>query len=124
MKWKPATARMSLYVVAAAVLLTGLGCAVLIHFTVDAHSGNTFVQDFENSKRYRHDLEVIGGKMNVLMDQFCRWFAGLWQGKSLAVTVAWLTVAISFGIFLIARHLPSEPATGGRPESDCSAGSP
>lgn len=116
MKWKPATTRMTLYIVAAAVLLTGLCCAALIHLSTEPDSGNTLVQNFENSKRYRHDLEVIGGKMNVLMDQFCRWFASLWEGRSLAVTITWLTLVISLGVFLLARHLPSEIGIHGQSE--------
>ena len=33
----------------------------------------------EDSKLYRHNLEVYGGKLNVIMDDFRRWFVGLWQ---------------------------------------------
>lgn len=124
MKWRPATTRMSLYIVATVILLTGLGSAVLIYLTVEADPHDSLIRDFEHSKRYRHDLEVIGGKMNVLMDQFCRWFATLWQGKSLAFTIAWFTLAVSFGIFLFARHLPTGTAINGEPESDCGANSP
>ncbi len=125
MKWKPATERTALYVVATVILLIGLGSAVLIHFSVEAGAHDSAIRDFENSKRYRHDLEVIGGKMNVLMDQFCRWFAALWQGESLAVTIAWLTVFIAFGIFLFARHLPTGAAIDGQqPESDSGANPP
>jgi len=124
MKWKPAVTRSTLYVFATVILLTGLGSAVLIHFNMEAGAHDSVIRDFENSKRYRHDLEVIGGKMNVLMDQFCRWFAALWQGKSLAVTIAWLTFVISFGIFLVARHLPTGAAIDGQPESDSGANPP
>ena len=45
-----------------------------------------------------------------------RWFAGLWQGKRLAVTVGWISVFASLVLFLLARFLPSEasPDAGGK----------
>jgi hypothetical protein len=68
-----------------------------------------------NSKMYIHDLEVYGGKANVLADEFRRWFDSLWQGKSLASTVACITIFISFGLAFVAYNLPpdSEPYTEG-----------
>jgi hypothetical protein len=69
----------------------------------------------ENTKIYRHDLEVYGGKAAVLADEFRRWFIGLWHGKSLAFTIALITIFISFVGFFTARHLPS------RSESDVGA---
>jgi hypothetical protein len=41
----------------------------------------------------------------VLFDELDRWFAGLWQGKSLAFTVAGISVLASLGLFLYARRL-------------------
>ena len=43
--------------------------------------------------------------MNVLADDFLRWFNGLWHGRSLALTVAFLSVLVSLCFFLIARHV-------------------
>jgi hypothetical protein len=40
----------------------------------------------------------------VLFDQFNRWFAGLWEGRQLGITVAWITLVIAAGIFLVARR--------------------
>lgn len=67
---------------------------------------------------YRHQLERYGGKASVIFDDFNRWFAGLWQGKSLAKTVAWVSVLVSLGIYLFANSLPSEPGADGRPEDE------
>ena len=58
----------------------------------------------EDSKKYLRDLELYGGKANVLMDQFRRWFMGLWHGKSLAYTIAGITIFISLGTFYVANH--------------------
>ena len=46
-------------------------------------------------------LEVYGGKFSVIMDDFRRWFLGLWQGKSLAVIIACTTIIICFGFLLL-----------------------
>jgi hypothetical protein len=61
----------------------------------------------EDSKKYLRDLELYGGKANVIMDELRRWFIGLWHGKSLAFTVACITIFVSFGVFYAANHLPS-----------------
>jgi hypothetical protein len=61
----------------------------------------------EDSKKYLRDLQLYGGKANVLMDEFRRWFVGLWHGKSLAFTIACISIFVSFGVFYAANHLPS-----------------
>ena len=45
-----------------------------------------------DTKKYRRDLELYGGQVNVLSTEFMRWWESRWQGRQLAVTVAWLTV--------------------------------
>ena len=67
---------------------------------------NAYLIAPENSKKYVHDLELYGGKANVLANEFMSWFVGLWHGKSLAFTVACITIFISLGFFLVARTSP------------------
>ena len=93
------------------ILLVGLGGSVLIYQSVGNDPYGAL--DFENSKLYRHNLEVYGGKFSVIMDDFSRWFLGLWQGKSLAVILACTTIIISFGFFYAANHR----SQGAKPES-------
>ncbi len=105
------------YLVTAVILLVGLGGSVLIYLAADKHPDNALGYDVvggdvypimpEDSKMYKHDLELFGGKANVIANDFTRWFAGLWQGESLAYTVACLTIIVSLGFFLIANHLTS-----------------
>jgi|SRR5208283_449977 len=104
MKWKNTNLQTRLYLITAVILLVGLGSSILIYLTAEYDSDN--VLDFENSKMFIHDLELYGGKANVLADEFRNWFAGLWHGKSLAYTVACFTIVVSFGIFFVANHLP------------------
>lgn len=58
----------------------------------------------QDSKMYRHDLELYGGKANVIANEFTRWFEGLWHGRSLAFVTAGFTVITSLGLFIVARH--------------------
>ncbi len=56
-------------------------------------------------KKYVHDLQLYGGSAAVLSDQFMRWFNGLWHGTQLAYTVAIITIALSFVLFVIANNV-------------------
>ncbi|HMK75670.1 MAG TPA: hypothetical protein VK568_05755 [Thermodesulfobacteriota bacterium] len=117
MKWKIPHLQTFLNLISAVILLGGLGGAILIYRAAENTSygalgyetGNGSVYPImpEDSKKYQRDLELYGGKANMLMDQLRRGFAGLWHGKSLALTVACLSILISFGVFYAANHLPS-----------------
>lgn len=119
---KTSRLRICLYFVVAVVLLTGLGSAVLIYRAADdpnsvsgyeTEGGYAYPIMPEDSKMYRHDLELYGGKAIVLADDLRRWVAGLWHGKSLAFTVAFCSVFISLGFFAAARRLPSDLKSDG-----------
>jgi hypothetical protein len=124
-KWTSADLRICLNLISAIILLVGLGTAIYIYQTADSDSGTVLGYQIiggtvypimpENSKIYKHDLELYGGKAAVLADEFRRWFIGLWQGKSLALSIAVITIFISLSGFFTARHLPS------RSESDADA---
>jgi len=94
MKWKEIKLQTQLYLISALILLGGLGSAITIYLTAGDDSDSA--PDFENSKMYMHDLELYGGKANVLANDLRHWFAGLWQGKSLAFTIACITVFILY----------------------------
>lgn len=100
-----------LHIITAIVLLAGLGSAVLIYLTAENESEENYGYELlapGNSKRYIHDLELYGGKANVLADKLTNWFTGLWHGRSLAFTVAFITIFISCWLFVVARQLPSD----------------
>ena len=92
------------------ILLAGLGSSIAIYLTAGPSADMNMVNEFEVSKRYAHDLELYGGKANVIADKFSHWFDGLWHGQSLAFTVAVLTITASAGYFLIARRLAQHAA--------------
>ncbi len=118
MFWKVSNRQTHLYLVSATVLLAGLCSAVLIYLTAGNSSDSALGIEPEYSKMYTHDLELYGGKANVLAAEFSRWFAGLWHGRTLAFTVACITVLVSLGLFLVAYHLYPDPDTDARCEDD------
>jgi hypothetical protein len=116
MKWRTANLHAFLYLVSGIILLAGLGSSVLIYELSGDRSasvlgyedagGSVYPILPEDSKQYLRGLELYGGTANVLADELRRWFAGLWHGKSLAFTVAFITILVSAAIFYIARGLP------------------
>jgi len=115
--------RKNFYLIAAAILVIGLSGSVLIYLTSEDYSGRVLGYEMMggsvypvtpgDSKKYRHDLELYGGKANVLADEFMGWFEGLWQGKSLAFTLAFITVFVSFIFFLVGCYLPTDRESDG-----------
>jgi hypothetical protein len=101
-----------LYGAAVVVLLAGLCAAWLIDRAAgdepDADNaaqiviidGKAYAIAPTDSKQYMRDLERFGGKATVLFVELEEWFGGLWHGRSLAVTVAWLSTLVSLGLFL------------------------
>ncbi len=86
------------------MLLVGLASSVVVYLTAGTPE-NSMVDEYEGSKRFMHDLELYGGKANVIAYKFTHWFDGLWHGHALAFTIAFLTVVISVGYYLIASRL-------------------
>ena len=99
------------------MLLAGLGSALAIYLTAGTPDEIGMVEEFEESKRFAHDLELYGGKANLIANKFTRWFEGLWHGQSLAYTVAVLTVVIAVGYFLVASRLAAHAASDAAHES-------
>ncbi len=128
MKWKITKLKTLLYLISAIVLLVGLSSAVFIYLTSENDSdsvagyeiagGNVYPITPEDSKKYMHDLELYGGKANVLVNDFMNWFVGLWHGRSLAFTVGCITIFISFCFFVVANHLPSDLKSNAQDENN------
>jgi hypothetical protein len=95
------------------ILASGLAGAVVIWLVNAPPPGAG--PDLESSKSYLREMEVVGGTANLLASEFRNWFAGLWHGRTLAYTVAALTVFVAFvyDFFAMPLHPPGE-AGGGR----------
>lgn len=81
--------------IASLILILGFGAALAIYVTAEAPDPNPLGYDPMTDRKYLHDLEIYGGKANVMAAQFREWFAGLWHGPALAGTIAVLTVALA-----------------------------
>jgi hypothetical protein len=116
MKREIAHLRESLILIGVIIMLVGLGSAILIYQSAGDNSdsvlgyeiidGSAYPIRPEDSRVYRRDLELYGGKAAVLTDDFSRWFVGLWHGKSLAFTVAGISIFISLVFFFATNRLP------------------
>jgi hypothetical protein len=113
MNWKITNRRTFLHAISVITLVVGLGSAVWIYRTAgndsndilgyEGRSGSVYPVNPADSKKFMRDLELYGGKTNVLMYEFRVWFVGLWQGKSLAYMVAFLSVVLSLVVYAASR---------------------
>ena len=105
------------YVAAALVLAAGLAAGGVIYFSAGDEeesggsyviaNGTTYWVPAQTSKTYVRDLRRFGGHAAVLFDEFDTWFAGLWRGRTLGATIAWLSAAVAAALFLIGRYFSS-----------------
>jgi hypothetical protein len=112
--------RKKLYAACALVLVAGLALAGWIYARADdgpdlSGAYQIIVVDGvpraiapNESKAYLRDVERYGGKMGLIFDDIGRWWNGLWHGRSLALTVAFLALVVSSGLLLVAALLPED----------------
>lgn len=122
MKWKT-NIQTRLQLISALILLVGLGSAIIIYLAADNDSNS--VADYEvasgdlypniPSKKYERDLELYGGKANVLANDFRIWFVDLWRGESLAVMIAFITILASSGVSFVANNLSVDEGSDNKP---------
>ena len=115
MKREIADLRESLILIGAIIILVGLGSSILIYQSAGDDSdgvlgyeiidGSAYPIRPEDSRMYKRDLGLYGGTAALVVDDFSRWFVGLWHGKSLAFTVASISIFISFMFFFAANSL-------------------
>ena len=118
MRWKIKNLHAFFNLISVIILLVGLGSAVYIYQTAEDDlssalgyevvGGSAYPIMPQDSKMYRHDLELYGGKANVLANELTNWFAGLWHGTSLAFTVACITIVIALGFLFFASALKAD----------------
>jgi hypothetical protein len=107
------------HIVTAAILLVGFGSAAVIYLTAGEVPVDRFAE-FEKSKKFAYELERMGGKAALAANDFNRWFAGLWQGESLAYTVLVITIITAAVYYFIATGLAAEARreNGGEPPAN------
>lgn len=87
----------------AAVLAIGLAAAALIVAFAPEDRDAALADAIAGARMYRHNLQLMGGSMGVMIAEFDRWFAGLWHGRALAGTVAVLAVCAALACFVAAH---------------------
>ena len=109
--------------IALALLLVGFGSALLIYATAAPDSANPLGSEPEDSKQYLRDMELYGGKANLIASDFRQWLESLWHGRRLAGTVIFLTLVLLLFFLVAATPLPpGDPAS--RPERKPDQGEP
>lgn len=74
---------------------------MVIYLTAGDLPDNPFAE-YENSRRFSLEVQRMGGRMALVAHDLSSWFAGLWQGRQLAWTVACITIVIAAGYYMIA----------------------
>jgi len=92
------------------LLLVGLGAALVIFLVAQPVVVDPLLGDPMSNKKYLRELRVMGGQGNVLAAEFQDWFAGLWEGRELADTVAVLTIGVVLVFRFVATHPGVPPA--------------
>jgi hypothetical protein len=95
------------------MLIIGIGSAVCIYATASPPPEHPLGYDPLASKKYVRDLELYGGKINILVVEFRQWFARLWRGKNLSYIIAFITVILAYIFWFIGSHSASHPIVFG-----------
>jgi hypothetical protein len=95
--------------VTTSILAVGL-IAALVIYVAAARAPDDSSAELTDSKQYLRQMELYGGKANLLAAELLQWFASLWHGRRLALTVACGTVLVAGAYWLVAAPLPSDRA--------------
>jgi len=78
------------------IALLGLGSALVVYVLASEPQANPLGYDPLTNKKYVHELQQFGGKANVATAEFMQWFDSLWHGKTLAATLAVLSLVTAW----------------------------
>src|SRR5690242_9517379 len=96
------------YLVGAGILAAGWTLAAVAYRGAGpALTGDDDVYDLEHSRKYLRQLEQIGGKAGIFANDLRDWLSGFWHGRSLAYTIAVLTVLVALAYVLTAERKAS-----------------
>ena len=95
------------------ILTLGLASALSIYLAAASAPDDGSGDDPTDSKQYQRQMELYGGKANVLAAELVRWLGSLWHGRRLALTVACATVLVAGGVWLLADPPSDRDGRGG-----------
>ena len=92
-------------------MAAGGAASVFIYLTAGDAGQNQLVSEYRNSKAFRHELEVYGGKLSVVSTELTDWFSSLWQGEALAFTIAAITLITALLLVFISSRISNHDHT-------------
>jgi hypothetical protein len=95
-----------------AILLVGLTASLAIFLTAKPPASNPLGYEPQDSKQYLRDMEVYGGKTNLIASELREFLASLWHGKRLALTVAMITLFAAWAYHYFSIPLSPESHAG------------
>jgi hypothetical protein len=98
--------------VLAAIVIVGLGAALLIFLLAGSPAANPLGEPGD-SKTYVHDMLLYGGKTNMVMAEFMEWIGSLWHGKRMAITITVLTLLVAAAFHYFFAPLPDPDGLDG-----------
>jgi len=91
--------------------ILGMALALFLYVTAAPPPAPPLGYDPFDSKKYLRDLEVYGGKLNILAVELRQWLASLWRGKPLAYLIACFTIMLSSLLWFIGYYSASDRDT-------------
>jgi hypothetical protein len=98
--------------IAAGILCLGLVAALGLYATATPPGDDA--EESLHSKQYLRQMELYGGKANVLANEAREWLDSLWHGRRLAFTVAFLSI-VSAELTLVVLTPLDDDDTAGTP---------
>ena len=92
-----------------ATLIVGFAAAIVLYVRATRPAPNPLGYEPEDTKQYLRDMELYGGKANLLASDIREWLSGLWHGRNLAFTVAALTIAAAVLLWLFGKIRARDP---------------
>jgi hypothetical protein len=89
------------------LLTLGIGLAIVLYMTAAPLPPSPLGYDPFTSKKYVRELELYGGKLNLLAVELRQWLASLWRGTALAYTIAVLTLLLASLLWVIGARAAS-----------------
>ena len=100
------------------ILVVGLTLAALIYVFASQDRDLELTAEIAGGRMYQHNLELMGGKLGIVLADLNDWFASLWHGKRLAYTVASISIATAAGCFWVSRMMSFDPSASDASNED------
>ncbi len=100
------------YLLAAVVGALGSYASYAIYSASSEFTEDAAFYEFEHSKRYRHEMEAIGGKLNLLLSDMAKSVEGWFQGRNLAYLLAFATAVMAIVLVCVGRRMAKREKSG------------